>query len=83
MVVMFNGRPTDGDRVTMQRLHRVNVIHAFMVTFSDLPDITCLHKRVEVEMADGTLPAHKFTNLCREVMMLVGTGGEDRGKASI
>ncbi len=28
MVVMFNGRPTDSDCITMQRLCRVNVVHA-------------------------------------------------------
>jgi hypothetical protein len=56
----------------MQWMQHVNVMHALLMTRTDLPHIACLHKRVEVEMADGSDPAHKFTDLGREVMMLAG-----------
>ncbi len=68
MVVMYNGRATDSDRVTMQRLRRVNAIHAYMISHAVLPNIVCVHKRVEIEMDDGSKPLHKFTDLCQEVM---------------
>jgi hypothetical protein len=38
------------------------------------PHITCTHKRVEIKMEGRTEPARKFTDLCREVMMLMGKG---------
>ncbi len=31
---------------------------------------TVVHKQVKVEMANGSAPLHKFTNLCCEFMML-------------
>ena len=70
MVVMFNGRPTDSDRVTMQRLRRVNVMYLYYLSHTYLPNIAVVHKQVKVEMADGSKPLHKFTDLCREFMML-------------
>jgi hypothetical protein len=70
MVVMFNGRPTDSDRITMQWLRRINVVHAYMTSSSTLPHVITVHKQVEMEMEDGSKPPHKFTNLCREVMGL-------------
>jgi hypothetical protein len=33
---------------------------------------TVVHKQVEVEMADGSAPPHKFTDLYCEFMMLTG-----------
>ena len=33
-------------------------------------NIVTVHKRVEMEMEDGSTPPHKFTDLCREVMSL-------------
>jgi hypothetical protein len=68
MVVMYNGHATDSNRVTMQRLHCVNVIHAYMTSHAMLPNIACVHKRIEIEMEDGSKPLHKFTDLCREVI---------------
>ena len=70
VIVMYNGRPTDNDRLTMQRLRRVNVVHAHKTTVMILPHIQTVHKQVEVEMADGSKPPHKFTDLCREVMYM-------------
>jgi hypothetical protein len=54
----------------MQCLHRVNVIYAYMISHIVLPNISCIHKCVEIKMEDGSKPLHKFTNLCREVMWL-------------
>ncbi len=72
MMVMFNGRPTESDWVTIQRLWRVNVMYSYMLPHTLVPNIAVVHKQVEVEMADGSAPPHKFTNLCREFMMLTG-----------
>ncbi len=69
MIVMFNGRATDSDRVTMQRLHRVNVMYSFMLHHTH-PNISVVHKQVEVEMEDGSKPLQKFTDLCQEFMLL-------------
>ena len=54
----------------MQRLCKVNVVHGHKKTFLTLPTIQTVHKHVEVEMADGSKPPHKFTDLCHEVMSL-------------
>ena len=70
MVIMYNGRATENDRVTMQRLRRVNVMYSFMLAYTVLPSIVTVHKRVEMEMEDGSKPPHKFTDLCREFMGL-------------
>jgi hypothetical protein len=73
MVVMFNGRPTENDRVTMQRLWRVNVMCSYLLSHTHIPNIAVVHKQVEVEMADGSTPPHKFTDLCREFMLLTSS----------
>jgi hypothetical protein len=70
LMVMFNGRPTNSDRITMQRLCCVNVVHAYMTSSSTLPHVVTVHKRVEIEMEDSSKPPHKFTDLCWEVMGL-------------
>ncbi len=80
MVVMYNGWATDSDRVTMQRLRRVNVIQAYMISHAVLPNIVCVHKCVEIEMDDGSKPLHKFTDLCREVMRLTYTAADGTTK---
>jgi hypothetical protein len=64
MIVMFNSRETDSDWVTMQRLCRVNVMYYFMLSHTQIQNILVVHKQVEVEMADGSEPLHKFTDLC-------------------
>jgi hypothetical protein len=79
LVVMFNGQATDSDHVTMQRLRRINVVHAYMTSHVVLPDIACVHKRVEIEMEDGSKPKHKFTDLCREVRWIQSTILSDDG----
>jgi hypothetical protein len=76
MIVMFNGRPTESDWVMMQHLQRVNVMHLHMLAHTLVPNIAVVHKQVEVEMADGSAPPHKFTNLCHEFMMLTGRASE-------
>jgi hypothetical protein len=76
MVVMFNGRPTDSNCVTMQRLCRVNVVHAYMTSSSTLPHVVTIHKRVKIEMEDSSKLPHKFTNLCREVMWLTSLAAD-------
>jgi hypothetical protein len=68
MVVMFNGRPTDSNCTTMQQLHHVNVVHAYMISSTILSHVITIHKQVKIEMEDGSKPPHKFTNFCREVM---------------
>jgi hypothetical protein len=70
MVVMYNGRANNSDRVMMQLLRHVNVIQAYMTSHAVLPNIACVDKRVKIEMEDGSKPLHKFTDLCREVMWL-------------
>jgi hypothetical protein len=70
MVIMYNGKATESDRVTMQRLHCCNVVHCFMTTHIVLPNILTVHKRVKIEMADKSVPPHKFTDLCQEFMWL-------------
>ena len=70
MIMMFNGRPTDSDWITMQRLRRVNVMYSYMLAHTLVPNIGVIHKQVEVEMADESAHPHKFTNLCHEFMML-------------
>jgi hypothetical protein len=70
MVVVYNGRATDSNRVAMQYLCWVNVIHAFMILHTVLPNIVIVHKQVEIEMDNRSTPPHKFTDLCQEVMWL-------------
>ncbi len=80
MVVMYNGRATDSDRVTMQQLRRVNVIDAYMISHAVLPNIVCVHKRVEIKMNNGSKPLHNFTDLCQEVMWLTYTAADGTTK---
>ncbi len=54
MVVMFNGRPNDNNRITMQRLRRVNVVHGYIFSSSTLPHVVTVHKQVKIEMEDGS-----------------------------
>ena len=71
MVVLFNGRATDGDRITMQQLRRLNVTHAFYTAFTIIPSIVCVHKSVEIQVEDGMVDEHKYTDICREVQWLL------------
>jgi hypothetical protein len=43
---------------------------AYMISHTILPTIVTVHKKVEIEMEDGSKPKHKFTNLCWEAMWL-------------
>jgi hypothetical protein len=43
---------------------------AYMISHIVLPAIVTVHKKVKIEMEDGSELKHKFTNLCREVMWL-------------
>ena len=71
MVIMFNGRVTDGDRVTLQRIWQCNVVYSNKLDSVVILNIVTVHKRVEVRMEDvGTRAPHKFTSLNREFMML-------------
>jgi hypothetical protein len=71
MIIMFNGRVTDGDCVTLQRLWQCNVVYSNKLESIVIPNIVTVHKRVEVHMEDmGTRAPHKFTSLNREFMML-------------
>jgi hypothetical protein len=78
MVVMYNGKETNNDRVTMQRLRRVNVIYMDSLAHLVIPNIACVHKRVEVQMEDNSTPRHKFTDLSREFMFLSVTNKEGK-----
>jgi hypothetical protein len=68
---MYNWRATNSDRVTMQCLQWVNVIHAYMISHTIIPNIATVHKRVEIEMDGKSKPPHKFTDLCQEFMLCV------------
>jgi hypothetical protein len=70
MVIMYNGKATESDRVTMQQLRHCIVVHCFMTTHTVLPNIITIHKRVKIEMAHKSVPPHKFTELCQEFMWL-------------
>ncbi len=71
MVVMYNGRVTDGDRVMLQRLWQCNVVYSNKLDSIVVPNIITVHKCVEVRMEDtNRKPPHKFTDLGREFMML-------------
>ena len=70
MIVMYNGRETGNDCFTMQCLQRVNVMYMDNLAHMILTYIETIHKWVEIEMADGSKPKHKFTNLSREFMWL-------------
>jgi hypothetical protein len=71
MVVMFGGKPTDSDGVTMQRQRRCNVMYHNRMTQVIIPYMATVHKRVEVQMEDPSVkPPYKFTDLCREVMRI-------------
>jgi hypothetical protein len=54
----------------MQHLCHVNVIHPYMISHVVIPNIATLHKRVEIELEDGSKLPHKFTDLCQEFMWL-------------
>ncbi len=41
----------------------VNVMYTDNLAHMILPYIETIHKQVEIEMADGSKPKHKFTNL--------------------
>jgi hypothetical protein len=64
MIVMFKGRATNSDRVMMQHLRRVNVMYLSMLSHTVVSNISVVHKQIEIEMADGSKPMHKFTDLC-------------------
>jgi hypothetical protein len=76
IVVMYNRRATDSNRVTMQRLRQVNVIHSFMISHTVIPNIATVHKRVKIEMDEKSKQPHKFTDLCREFMWLKSNAGD-------
>jgi hypothetical protein len=78
MVVMYDGKETNNDRVTMQRLRRVNVIYMDSLAHLVIPNVACVHKRVEVQMEDNSTPRHKFTDLSREFMFLSRTNEEGK-----
>jgi hypothetical protein len=68
MVVMFEGKTTDGDRVTLQRLWRCNVVYGNKLDSVIIPNIVTVHKRMEVRMEDmETRAPIKFTSLNREL----------------
>ena len=73
MVVMYNGKETGGDRITMQRLRRVNVMYQDSISHMIIPYVAVVHKRVEVQMADSSRAPIKFTDLSREFMLLTST----------
>jgi hypothetical protein len=71
MVVMFNGRVTDGDPVTLQQLWQCNAVYSNKLDSIVIPNIATVHKRVEIRMENmETRAPHKFTSLNRESVML-------------
>jgi hypothetical protein len=80
MVVMYNGRVTDGDRVTLQWLRQCNVVYSNKLESIVVLNIVTVHKRVEVRMEDTSRkPPHKYTDLGREFMMLADPTPSDSG----
>jgi hypothetical protein len=69
MVVMYNGKETGGNQVTMQRLRRVNVMYMDSISLMIIPFVAVVHKQVEVQMADASRPSIKFTDLSRELCL--------------
>jgi hypothetical protein len=63
MVLMYNGRATKCNWVTLQCLQCNNVIYTYMMANTMVSNIIIVHKQVEIEMADGSNPPHKFTDL--------------------
>jgi hypothetical protein len=51
-----------------------------MILHAVLPNIVCVHKRVEIEMDNGSKPLHKFMDLCQEVMWLTYTAANGTTK---
>jgi hypothetical protein len=51
-----------------------------MILHAMLPNITCIDKRGEIEMDNGSKPLYKFTDLCREVMWLSSTAANGTSK---
>jgi hypothetical protein len=81
MVVMFNGRVTDGDHVTLQRLQRCNIVYSNKLDSIVISNIVTVHKRVEVRMENmETRAPHKFTSLNREFMMLADPNLSAKGE---
>ena len=70
MAIMYNGKASESNWVTMQWLHCCNVVHGFMTAHTVLPNIVTIHKRVEIKMANKSNPPHKFTDLRQEFMWL-------------
>ena len=70
MVVMYNRRATDSNHVMIQQLRWVNVIHAYMMSHTDLPNIATVHKCVKIDMEDKSELLDKSTDLCRKFMWL-------------
>jgi hypothetical protein len=62
----------------MQLLQRVNVMYMDNLAHMILPYIETVHKRVEIDMADGSKPKHKFTDLSREFMWLSSTDADGK-----
>jgi hypothetical protein len=79
MVVMYNGCATNSNRVMMQRLRCVNVIHLYMTSPPCFLTLF-VYISVKIEMEDGSKPLQKFTNLCREVMWLSSTAPNGTSK---
>jgi hypothetical protein len=77
MVLMYKGKATESNWVTMQWLHCCNVVHCFITTHTVLPSIITVHKWVKIEMADKSVPLHKFTDLCQEFMWLTSSSTDN------
>ncbi len=78
MVVMYNGRETGINCITMQRLRCINVVYMDTIAHIIIPYIACVHKQVEIQMEDGSPSKHKFTNLSREFMFLSSTNEKEK-----
>jgi hypothetical protein len=55
-IVMYNGRETGSDCITMQCLWQVNVMYLNFLAHTVIPYIETVHKRVEIEIANGSPP---------------------------
>jgi hypothetical protein len=51
-------------------------MYSSMISHTQIPNISVVHKQVKVEMEDGSKPLHKFTDLCQEFMLLTARATE-------
>lgn len=73
LVQVYQGSVGSSDRITMQRLKRIQVVYTSRTFVVVLPNVETMNKVVEVRMDDRVTnkkPPQKYTSLLRELMRL-------------